>query len=53
MIIRRDLLTALPKERPAFESPHHHIRWETLLQLAATYAQQPWQFLDVEIVVQR
>jgi hypothetical protein len=50
LVTRRDLLTKLPDEKPKFESPHHHIRWETMLHLAEMYKKEPWQFLDVELV---
>jgi len=49
-VIRKDLLTNLPKETPAFESPQHRIRWETLMHLSLAYQKEPWQFLTVEIV---
>ena len=49
-VIRKDLLANLPKETPAFESPHHRVRWETLMHLAQAYQKEPWQFLSVEIV---
>jgi len=50
LVTRRDLLTKLPEEVPQFESPHHHIRWETMLHLAEMYKKEPWQFLEVELV---
>ena len=51
MVIRRDLLLELPADPPRFESPHHRIRWQTLTQLQARYASEPWRFLEVELVV--
>lgn len=49
MIIRKDVLTALPTEPPKFERPHHKTRWQTLHQLAASYAAEPDHFLEVEL----
>lgn len=51
MLIRKSLLQKLPEKRPEFESPNHSIRWETLLILAKEYAERPYQFLELEIVV--
>lgn len=50
-VIRRSLLEGLPKERPAFESQNHLIRWETLLHLADAYQKTPHQFIELELVV--
>jgi len=50
LVVRKDLLSNLPKERPKFESPNHHVRWETLLHLAAMFKKEPWQFLEMEVV---
>ncbi len=50
LVTRQDLLTKLLEEVPQFESPHHHIRWETMLYLAEMYKKEPWQFLEVELV---
>ena len=51
MVIRRDLLLALPEEAPKFESPNHTIRWQTLQQMQKAYGAEPWRFIDVEIVI--
>jgi len=51
MIVRKDFLTALPAEPPRFERPHHKTRWQTLHQLAASYAADPDQFLEVELAL--
>lgn len=51
MIIRKDLLTQLPADMPAFERPHHKTRWLTLQQLAASFAAEPDNFLEVELVL--
>jgi hypothetical protein len=51
MIMRKDLLTALPADPPAFERPHHKTRWMTLQQLAASYLAEPDQFMDVELIL--
>jgi transcriptional regulator with XRE-family HTH domain len=51
MIIRKDLLTALPADPPNFERPHHKTRWQTLQQLAASYAAEPDQFMEVELIL--
>lgn len=50
MVIRRDLLLNLPEETPEFESPHHRIRWSTLQHLQRRHAEEPWRFLEVELV---
>jgi hypothetical protein len=49
MVIRKDLLLALPVEVPEFTSPHHKVRWDTLHQMKAAYAKTPSQFLEIEI----
>jgi hypothetical protein len=51
MLVRKSLLTALPKEEPAYESPTHVTRWGTLQQLAAQYAENPHRFIEIEICV--
>jgi hypothetical protein len=51
MVIQRSLLEQLPPEPPAFESPHHLTRWETLKQLAGEWSQRPWKFIEVELCV--
>lgn len=51
MVIRKDLLTDLPAERPALESPNHAVRWKTLTQMQNVFQTEPWRFLDVELVV--
>ncbi len=50
MVIHRKLLLNLPEEMPQFESPHHKVRWETLLHLRRRYGTEPWRFLEVELV---
>ncbi len=50
MVIRKDLLQQLPEDTPAFESPHHQVRWTTLQHLSERYAREPWRFLEVELV---
>ncbi|WP_437223860.1 hypothetical protein SH661x_003386 [Planctomicrobium sp. SH661] len=49
MLIRKDLIENLPQEPPEFESPHHSTRWQTLQQLAASYAKTPERFMTMEI----
>ncbi|MCA9057161.1 MAG: hypothetical protein KDA85_01620 [Planctomycetaceae bacterium] len=51
MVIRRDLLTNLPKDQPKMERAHHSIRWRTLQQMQATLMKEPWRFIDVELVI--
>jgi hypothetical protein len=51
MVIRRDLLTALPAEPPILEKPHHSVRWKTLQLMQKRYAADPSLFLDLEILV--
>ena len=51
MVVRRDLLSDLPAQAPAFESPTHTTRWDTLRTLAAERERNPWKFLDVELCV--
>lgn len=51
MVIQKDLLLTLPEEQPGLESPNHSIRWKTLKQMQTRYAEQPWQFLEAEVVV--
>lgn len=51
MLIQHKLLLNLPAEQPAFESPHHIVRWQTLKQLAAEFQKNPHRFLEIEVVV--
>lgn len=51
MVIRKDVLLALPEEQPKLESPNHAVRWKTLQQMQKAYAIEPWRFLEAEIVV--
>lgn len=51
MLIQKKLLLNLPAEQPAFESPHHITRWQTLKQLAAEYQKNPQRFLEMDIIV--
>jgi hypothetical protein len=51
MLTKKSLLTALPDEEPAYESPSHVTRWKTLQQMAEQYAENPYRFLEVEICV--
>ena len=51
MTIRKDVLTALPAEPPAFERPWHSNRWDTLKILAEEYRRDPEQFMEVELSV--
>ncbi|QOV88296.1 hypothetical protein [Humisphaera borealis] len=51
MIMRKELLAALPAEPPNFERAHHKTRWTTLTQLATAYAREPDQFMEVELVL--
>ena len=49
MVIRKSLLTNLPKEAPKLTASHHSTRWATLQFMAVEYARNPWRFLDVEL----
>jgi hypothetical protein len=49
MLVRKSLLTSLPDEEPAYESPTHVTRWQTLGQLADQYAKTPHRFIEIEI----
>ncbi|MBI1345454.1 hypothetical protein GC163_04120 [bacterium] len=49
MVVRKEVLTKLPAEAPAFASPHHSTRWSTLQMMAAEYAKHPWRFIEVEL----
>lgn len=51
MIIRRDLLQALPVEPPVFEKPHHAVRWKTLQIMQKRYTADPSMFLELEVLV--
>ncbi len=51
MVIRKESLLNLPKEQPALESPNHSVRWTTLKQLQKSYAADPADFIEAEIVV--
>jgi hypothetical protein len=49
MLVRKSLLLALPDEEPAYESPTHVTRWQTLGQLADQFAKNPHRFIEIEI----
>ena len=49
MLVRQDLLTAMPETMPRLESANHETRWNTLKQLAAAYAATPDKFLAMEL----
>lgn len=49
MVIRKDLLENLPEETPAFDSPNHQTRWNTLQQLAGFLKSTPERFLTMEL----
>ena len=49
MVIRRDLLSALPEQPPRFESSTHVTRFDTLRTLAARLDGDPGAFLEVEL----
>jgi hypothetical protein len=49
MVVRKSLLTNLPKEMPKLKASHHTTRWTTLQFMAAEYAKNPWRFLEVEL----
>jgi len=49
MLVRKSLLTELPKEEPAYESPSHVTRWTTLQQMAIQFQKQPERFIEMEI----
>lgn len=51
IVIQKSLLIALPGKAPKFESPHHRIRWETLMHIAQEFPKHPRKFLEVEIVI--
>ena len=51
MVIRKELLEALPEESPELESPNHAIRWKTIQKMQAVWKSEPWKFLQAEIVV--
>jgi hypothetical protein len=49
LMIRSNVLSNLPKEMPALESPHHRLRFETLHQMAEARKTKPELFAEVEI----
>ena len=49
MVVKKSLLTDLPRTNPLFEHATHKTRWDTLKLLAAEYEQRPWKFLEVEL----
>lgn len=50
MVIQKQLLLSLPKQAPKFESPHHRVRWESLMHMAREFPKNPTWFLELEIV---
>jgi len=53
MVVRKDLLLKLPSEMPKLESPNHKTRWGTLQAMAKAYAETPYQFCEVDIIIPR
>jgi hypothetical protein len=51
MLVKKSLLENLPEQKPAFESPNHSTRWDTLGQLAAAWKTAPQKFIEIEIGV--
>jgi hypothetical protein len=51
MLIRRELLEALPIEEPKYESPNHITRWHTLQVMAKNWRDHPDQFLSMRICI--
>ena len=51
MLMRKDVLLNLPAEPPAFERPHHAIRFETLHALAKAYRVDPTNFLEIDLSI--
>lgn len=49
MVIRKELLLALPESPPQLVQSNHSTRWETLRILQAQYALNPWRFIEVEL----
>lgn len=49
MLVRKSLLVDLPADEPAYESPNHVTRWNTLKELAYQYELCPHRFMDMEI----
>jgi hypothetical protein len=49
MLLRKAMLTALPKDEPRYESPTHATRWKTLQQIAKQYQKNPQRFIEMEI----
>jgi hypothetical protein len=49
MLVRRQLLEALPSEEPKYESPNHVTRWQTLQIMAKNWRDDPDQFLSIQI----
>jgi len=49
VIAQEDLEKLLTSEPPALEHARHQTRWQTLQILAAEYAKNPHQFLEVEL----
>lgn len=51
MVIQKKTLLTLPDAPPELERPHHITRFQTLKQLAASYRQDPSNFLEIEICI--
>ncbi|MEZ6064288.1 MAG: hypothetical protein R3B90_00950 [Planctomycetaceae bacterium] len=49
MLVQKRVLQQLPAEPPRFEREEHSTRWQTLRQLATSYASQPERFLELEL----
>lgn len=50
MLVRKDVLEALPETCPQLESPHHVTRWETLRAMARAWTERKHLFLELELL---
>ncbi len=50
ILVRKEVLFALPESMPRLDREQAVVRWKTLQSLAADYPQRPWRYVEVELV---
>jgi hypothetical protein len=50
ILVRKEVLFALPESMPSLDREQDVVRWRTLQSLAADYPKRPWRYVEVELV---
>ena len=50
ILVRKEVLFALPESMPSLDREQDVVRWKTLQSLAADYPKRPWRYVEVELV---